>query len=127
MQQVLKKSIKKTTKKVPKKVANKTEKKTVSKPKPQSKILNNAPEAQYFLFCDGHPVKNVTELAEKLEHIKEEVFNHHVTEDRNDFVNWIKDVFEEIELAEEIAGLKHKDHVRLAIYKHVVKKTPKKK
>ena len=102
----------------------KTAKKAI-KTKKKSKILNDAPETQYFLFCDGHPVKNVTELAEKLERIEDEVFNHHVTEDRNDFVNWIKDVFEEIELAEEIAGLKHKDHVRLAIYKHVVKKTKK--
>lgn len=111
--------MKKTTKpkkKTTKKITKKTE--TTKK----KKILKDAPETQYFLFCDGHPVKNVKELAEKLEHIQEEVFNHHVTENRNDFVNWIKDVFEEIELAEEIAGLKNKDHVRLAIYKHIVKK-----
>ena len=121
--------MKKTTKKATKKTTKKaTKKKTTKKPaKKQSKILQDAPQEHYFLFCDGHPVKNVTQLAEKLEHIKEEVFNHHVTENRNDFVNWIKDIFEEIELAEEIAGLKNKDHVRLAIYKHVVKKSPKKK
>lgn len=111
----------------------KTKKKTtiktmkgVKKNKVESKIHKDAPETKYFIFCDGHPVKNVTQLAEKLEIIQDDVFNHHVTENRNDFVNWIKDVFEEIELAEEIAGLKHKDHVRLAIYKHVVKKSPKK-
>lgn len=120
--------MKKTTKKSTKKTTNKTTKKSTKKPaKKQTKISQDAPQEHYFLFCDGHPVKNVTQLAEKLEHIKEEVFNHHVTEDRNDFVNWIKDIFEEVELAEEIAGLKNKDHVRLAIYKHVVKKSPKKK
>jgi hypothetical protein len=102
---------------------SKTKKKTTrKKTKTQAKVLKDAPQAKYFVFCDGHPVKNVTQLAEKLEHIKEEVFNHHVTENRNDFVNWIKDVFQEVELAEEIAGLKNKDHVRLAIYKHVVKR-----
>lgn len=110
-----------------KKTPKKTTRKTTKITKTKNKILQDAPETQYFLFCDGQPVKNVTQLAEKLEHIQEEVFNHHVTENRNDFVNWIKDVFEEIELAEEIAGLKNKDHVRLAIYKHIVKKTPKKK
>ena len=115
----MKKTTKKTTKKSTKKTAKKTTNKKTKKPK---KILQDAPETQYFLFCDGHPVKNVKELAEKLEHIEEEVFNHHVTENRNDFVNWVKDVFEEIELAEEISGLKNKDHVRLAIYKHIVKK-----
>lgn len=128
MKKTVKKTAKKTTNRPTKKTAKKTTKKAAKKEtKKESKILQDAPQEQYFLFCDGHPVRNVTQLAEKLEHIQEEVFNHHVTEDRNDFVNWIKDVFEEVELAEEIAGLKHKDHIRLAIYKHVVKKTPKKK
>ena len=116
-----------SAKKTPKK---KTTKKTATKKtatKKQTKILQDAPETQYFVFCDGHPVRNVTQLAEKLEQIEEHVFNHHVTEDRNDFVNWINDVFEEVELAQEIAGLKNKDHVRLAIYKHIVKKSPRKK
>ena len=112
-------------KKTTKKAAKKLTKTKVSKK--NDKILKDAPQTQYFLFCDGHPVKNVTELAEKLEHIQDELFNHHVTDDRNDFVNWIKDVFEEIELAEDIAGLKNKDHVRLTIYKHVVKKHKQKK
>ncbi|MCC7574676.1 hypothetical protein KO361_03740 [Candidatus Woesearchaeota archaeon] len=113
-----------------KKKSTKPKKKTTrktTKTKKASKILKDAPENKYFVFCDGHPVRNVTQLAEKLENIQEEVFNHHVTENRNDFVNWVKDVFEEVELAEEIAGLKNKDHIRLAIYKHIVKKTPKKK
>lgn len=121
--------MKKTTKKAaPKKAAKKTAKKATKKTttKKKSKLLDDAPETQYFLFCDGHPVKNVTQLAEKLEHIKEEVFNHHVTENRNDFVNWVKEVFEDVELAEEIAGLNHKDHIRLAIYKHIVNKHHKK-
>ncbi len=119
----MKKTTKKTTTKSPKKATKRATKKTTKTTKKEKPpILKDAPETQYFLFCDGHPVKNVTQLADKLEHIKDEVFNHHVTENRNDFVNWIKDVFREIELAEEISGLKNKDHVRLAIYKHVVKK-----
>lgn len=118
----MKKTSKPATKQATKRVTKKATKKTQSK----SKLLNDAPEAQYFLFCDGHPVKNVTELAEKLEHIEDEVFNHHVTKDRNDFVNWVKEIFEDVELAEEIAGLSHKDHIRLAIYKHIVNKHHKK-
>jgi len=116
--------LKKTKKTSMPKIEKITTKTPVNK---QTKILQDAPETQYFIFCDGHPIKNVTQLAEKLEQIEDHLFNYHVTEDKNDFVNWIKDIFEEVELAQEIAGLKNKDHVRLAIYKHIVKKTSKKK
>lgn len=87
--------------------------------------LENAPVEQYFILANGQPVKNVKELADVLEHVGEEVFNHHVTPDRNDFANWTRDVFKELELAEELSGIKDKNHARITLYKHVIKKLEK--
>lgn len=98
------------------------ESKPVKKVEAKKKILENAPVEHYFVLCNGQPVKNVKELADVLEEIRDEVFSHHVTQDRNDFATWIHDVFKDIELAKELAGVKDKTQTRIVLYKHLIKK-----
>jgi hypothetical protein len=85
-------------------------------------IKKNAPETSYFVLCNGKPVKNIKELADIMEEIEDQVFNHHVTPDKNDFATWIKDIFKDIELAEKLAGVKDKKHMQLVVYKHITHK-----
>jgi len=85
-------------------------------------IKRDAPDASYFVLCNGKPVKNIKELADVMEELEEEVFNHHVTPDKNDFATWIKDIFKDIELAEKLAGVKDKKHMQLVLYKHITHK-----
>ncbi|MCF7866049.1 DUF5752 family protein [Candidatus Woesearchaeota archaeon] len=114
------KNKKKTTKKTVKK---KSTKKNVSKKK--EKILGNAPEEHYFILCNGQPIKNPKELADALENLRDDVFHHHVNNEKNDFSTWINNVFEDIELAEKLGETKNKDHTRIILYKHLVKKLHK--
>lgn len=107
---------------VKKEKTEKSESKSVKKVAPKKKILENAPVEHYFILCNGQPVKNVKELADVLEEIRDEVFGHHVTSDRNDFATWIHDVFKDIELAKELAGVKDKTQTRIVLYKHIIKK-----
>jgi hypothetical protein len=54
-------------------------------------------------FCqDGCVIKNMTELIDCLNHMTEEVFRHHVTPEKNDFSNWIRDVLGNEKLANEL-------------------------
>jgi hypothetical protein len=85
-------------------------------------IKRDAPDASYFVLCNGKPVKNIKELADVMEELEEQVFNHHVTPDKNDFATWIKDIFKDIELAEKLAGVKDKKHMQLVLYKHITHK-----
>ena len=122
-----KKVVKKSTDKIKKsksKLKSNTKKsvKRLSKKDIQKKIRKNAPLAQYFILCNGQRVKNVKELADKMEHLEDDVFDHHANPEKNDFVNWVKDVFKEVELAEKIAEAKNKEHVQLIIYKHIAHK-----
>jgi len=56
-------------------------------------------------FCeDGCVIKNLNELIDCLNHMTEEVFHHHVTSDKNDFSNWIRDVLGDEKLAGELYG-----------------------
>jgi len=85
-------------------------------------VKRDAPETSYFLLCNGKPVKNIKELADVIEELEDQIFNHHVTADKNDFATWIKDVFKDIELAEKLAGVKDKKHMQLVLYKHITHK-----
>jgi len=85
-------------------------------------IKKDAPQEHYFVLCNGRTVKNIKELADVMEELEDQVFNYHVTPEKNDFATWIKDIFKEIELAEKLAGAKDKKHIQLVLYKHITHK-----
>lgn len=82
-------------------------------------LTREIPHEKYFILANGQPVKNVAELAAILDQMEDHVFSHHVTNDRNDFHNWIKDVFEDVELAKKVLGAHDKKHLQLVIYRHM--------
>ncbi|MCF7872379.1 hypothetical protein K9L97_05080 [Candidatus Woesearchaeota archaeon] len=103
----------------------KTKKASSKKTKNSEKTLVDAPEEKYFVMCNGHHVKNPLELADALEHIRDEVFEHHVNDAKNDFATWIHDVFEDVQLAKELGNEKNKNNTRIVLYKHIVRRLKK--
>ena len=111
-----KKATKKAVKKVVKKVAKRATKKATKR--------FSHPEAsptQWFVLANGEAIKDVRALADALERIEDHVWAHHVQPDRNDFANWIRDVFQDLDLANKIAVAKDRKHAQLVIYKHIIK------
>jgi hypothetical protein len=68
-----------------------------------AKILADVADDKRFFCQDGCVIKNLTELVDCLDHMTEEVFYHHVTSDKNDFSNWIRDVLGDEKLAGELS------------------------
>ena len=64
--------------------------------------LNDVSHDKVFRFHDGRTVKNLAELATALSEIPEETFHHHVTVDKNDFSNWVRDVIGDVPLANQL-------------------------
>jgi len=64
-------------------------------------IKEVSPE-KHFILKNGERIASLSELVQKLDSMPEEVFKAHVTENKNDFANWIRDVLAQEELAEEI-------------------------
>lgn len=113
-----------TKKKVVKKTVKKPIKKTTVKKKLPKKserplIAKNAHPDKVFVLVNGQRLKNVKELADVMGKIEDFVFEHHVTEDRNDFANWLRDVFKDIDLAKEVSGCKNKENIQLVLYRHI--------
>ncbi len=73
-------------------------------------LLDVKPE-HYFLFKDGAVVKNLDELYKTIEKISEDTFKHHVNEQKNDFHNWVRDVFEDKELADNLLKTRKKEEL----------------
>ncbi|MBI2660392.1 hypothetical protein HYX07_04480 [Candidatus Woesearchaeota archaeon] len=87
----------------------------------RKKILGEAPVEHHFVVADGRKLKNIMELADALETMTEEIFRHHANEFKNDFSNWVKDVFYDHSLAEDISRAKNRLETQITILRRLVK------
>ena len=87
----------------------------------KKKILGEAPEEHHFVVADGKKLKNIIDLADALETMTEEVFAFHANEYKNDFSNWVKEIFNEHTLAEDLKKAKNKLESQIVILKRLVK------
>lgn len=63
---------------------------------------------EHVFYCiDGAILKNLKELTEKLKSMGREAYAHHANMHRNDFHNWIKDVYGNERLAKRVASAKN--------------------
>ncbi len=67
-----------------------------------STTKKNAPSSQYFMLKNGQEIKSILELYHCLKNMDDEMFNFHANANKNDFANWLSDVFGEIDLANKI-------------------------
>jgi hypothetical protein len=72
-------------------------------------------EFKCFFLYNGKTLKSISELADELMSMDDSVFLFHVTKEKNDFANWVRDVFGEAELAQKVAKSKTQQGMRKAI------------
>jgi hypothetical protein len=82
-------------------------------------VRKDASAQEVFVLLNGQRLKNVKELADVMGKLEDHVFNHHVNDARNDFAQWLKDVFKEVDLAKEVSGCRDKNRLQLVLYKHI--------
>lgn len=63
------------------------------------KLLSDAPSDKLFWSHDGQVFKNLKELERGLANMSDETFRYHVSEQKNDFGNWVRDVIGDQTLA----------------------------
>lgn len=61
-----------------------------------------------FWVNQGPVIRDVAKLPAAIKNMSKEQFKHHVNKERNDFANWIRDVFGNKKLAGSIAKVKTK-------------------
>ena len=68
-----------------------------------SKLEKIVAQENAFFLQNGKVLNSVRELYDEIHKMPESVFFHHVTPERNDFSNWVKDVVGDKTLAGKIA------------------------
>jgi len=67
-----------------------------------ARVLADASGDKCFFCHDGCVVKNLHQLAECLANMTEDSYRHHVTPLKNDFSTWVRDVFGDDKLANDL-------------------------
>jgi hypothetical protein len=71
--------------------------------KKNGKLLEKVP-AEYIFWChDGSVFADISELAEGLRTMSDEIFAYHSNLEKHDFSNWVRDVIGDEELADNLA------------------------
>jgi len=84
-------------------------------------MTDSIPPEKYFVLHSGIYIRNIEELAHLLDSMSDGDYGFHVTESKNDFANWIKDVFNNPKLAEALSLLKDKKESQILLLKHVLR------
>lgn len=73
---------------------------------PNPIMTKEANPDQTFKLENGDELKSLNDLKEELNKMSDEIFNAHVNNERNDFANWTRGVFEANEIADKIQDTK---------------------
>ena len=67
-----------------------------------ARVLSDTSGDKRFFCHDGCISENLPQLADCLNNMSDDSYNHHVTPLKNDFSNWIRDVFGDDKLANDL-------------------------
>jgi hypothetical protein len=88
--------------------------------KKAEKRLEKVP-AEYVFYCyDGGVYRDLAELAAGLAAMSDETFAYHSNRERQDFCNWVRDVIEDIELANDLAAAVNRIQAADCVADHIL-------
>ncbi len=70
--------------------------------KAAKKALSEVYDHLCFFLNDGRVLKSLKDLGKALKQMPSDVYKHHVNKHKNDFANWVNDVFGDDKLAKEL-------------------------
>jgi len=122
----------KSKKKAMKSAAKKAAKKAV-KPKRKvyvkikSQVLGEAPQEAEFYLSDGRRLRSVYELVDALESMSDDMFREHVNDGKNDFSNWVGDVFKAPDIAKEMQRIQDRIETQKLLMRKLIEAAKKAK
>ncbi len=67
------------------------------------RVLRHVPEVKRFHCHDGGILNNLYELKTALNKMSGPTYRHHVTEEKNDFASWVREVLGDDKLGSDLA------------------------
>ena len=83
------------------------------------------PKEKWFFFKNGRHASSIEELCRALEWLGDDEFRFHVNMQRNDFANWVEDVFHEGELAHSMREVAEREGLLIILDEYLKNKSKK--
>ena len=110
----------KATKKVAKKKVAKSAKKKASKKNKSYKSVKVSDDKVFFLI-DGSTIASLQELVNVFDGMNDDIYYYHVTADRNDFANWVREVLKMEKLADALMNAQGALRAETTILRYLLK------
>jgi hypothetical protein len=81
--------------------------------------LEDVPNEKRFWCRDGRSIKNLRELGKALVDTSDETFRYHLSEGRNDFSKWVREVVGDGTLANELSKARSQMQASQAVAKRI--------
>jgi hypothetical protein len=76
---------------------------TIRNKEDAQRVLRSVPDVQRFYCHDGDILNNIYDLKATLGKMHSPAYHHHVTEEKNDFARWVREVLGDDKLAGDLA------------------------
>ncbi len=84
------------------------------------RLLLDAPEDKVFWVNGGQVLRNLKELGEALNTMSDEAYTYHANGQKNDFIQWVRDVIGDDKLAGKLKGISTRAQVAKAVSSRVI-------
>ncbi len=88
--------------------------------------MGNAKHKKTFYLKDGKTFSDLKGFAKELARMPKDVYEHHVSSEKNDFSNWLKFSMNKEDLGKKIEKQVHKIELELEVLRHLVHDAGKK-
>lgn len=85
-----------------------------------NKLCENVSEDKKFLVANGEILSNIWDLIHLLDNIDDYTFYHHVSDEKNDFYNWIKEMYGDGEFEKVVLPIRNPQKLEIAILKYII-------
>jgi len=83
------------------------------------KFLSQVPEENGFRCADGRVIRSLRELEDAFSEMSASTFSQHVSAERNEFADWVRDVLGDIQIAQEIDEQRNRAHSAKSIARRI--------
>jgi hypothetical protein len=84
------------------------------------RVLRHVPDEKRFYCHDGKILNNLYELKNALEKMNHACYIHHVTDEKNDFARWVREVLGDDKLANDLGKVTSQKEASLFVKDRIV-------
>ncbi|MBI4295547.1 MAG: hypothetical protein HY667_00370 [Chloroflexi bacterium] len=84
-----------------------------------AKMLPNAPAEKVFWCNDGQILSNLKDMESALNNMSDDTFGYHANDQKNDFANWVRDVFGDQKLSNDLVKARSRAQAAKAVSQRI--------